>query len=86
MPACVFCAKDQQGVDRAAHGKVAVPHQGKNGFEESRASVDGEHPQRGLSDKRQFAPSQRTEGGEGDLHAPAQGAAFNEVFHTIKKR
>ncbi len=61
--------------------------------EKSRTAIDREHPQGSLPDERQFAPSQRAEGGEGDFHTPADRAALDKIadqsvmiFRTIKKR
>lgn len=72
---------------------MTVFQQGKHRLEDGRTAIDGEHPEGGLSDKRQFAPSQRAKSGEGDLHTPSDRAALDKIadqsvmiFRTIKKR
>lgn len=62
---------------------MAVFEDRKYWLEKGRAAVDRKHPQGGLSDEGQFAPSQRTERGEGNFHAPADRAAFDKIFCEI---
>ena len=81
--ACVLCAKDRECIDCAPHKKMTVAKQQKHWLKECCAPIDGKHPQRGLSDQREFTPAEGTQRGEGDFHTPTNCATFYEIF---KKR